>query len=236
MKRFSSMAVIWRQNAFFFHIVLGLFIIGLLPFFLFDKVACFIMIKQWHHPIADLIAPYLTWLGDGLTYGFLVAIITLFGASCRKIVIATGSFVCMSIVVQLLKRFLFTHSFRPVLLVPVDANLHTVDGVKLLTTLSFPSGHAATIFVLVSVMQLLVQKKKKIYSIALLLLALAVAYSRVYLFQHFYTDVYVGGLIGTVSSIVIYLFFIHCHSVHWLDSTAYFFIMRHVKNRSTKEA
>ncbi|WP_339044641.1 phosphatase PAP2 family protein [Cardinium endosymbiont of Tipula unca] len=229
------MAIIWRKNAFFFHTVSALFIIGLLPFFLFDKVTFLIMVKQWHHPIADVIAPYLTWLGDGLTYGFFVSMITLLGISCRKIMITIGSFGCMSIVVQLLKRFFFIHDLRPILLVPTDANLHIVDGVELLTTLSFPSGHSGTIFALVSVIQLLVKKRKKIYSIALLLLALAVAYSRMYLCQHFYTDVYVGGLIGTVASIVVYLFCIHFHSVHWLDRSAFFFIMQHVKNKFIKE-
>ncbi|TDG95284.1 phosphatase PAP2 family protein [Cardinium endosymbiont of Culicoides punctatus] len=233
-KRASTITIIWRKNAFFFHGALTIFTIGLLPFLLFDKVSFFISVKQWHHPIVDCIAPYLTWLGDGFTYGLFISVITLFGASCRKIIIAGSSFVCMSIIVQILKRLFFAHYLRPISLVPTDIQLHVVNGVEPLTTLSFPSGHAGTIFTLISVIQLFISNKKKIYSIMLLFLAIAVAYSRIYLFQHFYTDVYVGGIIGITSSTIIYIFFIHFQKINYLDNPVYLFIIRHVKNTSIK--
>ncbi|WP_184891133.1 phosphatase PAP2 family protein [Candidatus Cardinium hertigii] len=183
--------------------------------------------NQWHHPIADYIAPYLTWAGDGLTYGCFILISAVLRTSCRKILIMGSSFVCMSLVVQLLKHLVFAHMVRPIAAVPLDANLHLVNGVKVLTHLSFPSGHSASIFTLVSVIQLLSKSKKEIYSLMLVLLALMIAYSRMYLCQHFYTDIYVGALIGTLSTIVVYLVCMHFKGPHWFNRSVYFFIVKY---------
>lgn len=186
------------------------------------------MTKQWHHPIMDCIAPYLTCIGNGITYGCFILVVVLLRSNCRKIIIAGGSFGFMAAVIALLKYIFFAHMVRPIVLVPLDAKLHFVNGVELLTDLSFPSGHAATIFTLVSVIQLLFINKKKIYSLILLWLALAVAYSRIYLFQHFYTDVYVGSLIGTVSAVVVYIVLIDFNGPYWLDHSIDFLLRKKI--------
>ena len=45
---------------------------------------------------------------------------------------------------------------------------------------------------------------KKRYVLLLFLLALVVAVSRVYLVQHFWEDIYVGGLIGVILAMIFY--------------------------------
>ncbi|WP_250237922.1 phosphatase PAP2 family protein [Cardinium endosymbiont of Oedothorax gibbosus] len=185
--------------------------------------------------MVDCIAPYLTWLGDGVTYICLLWMVALLCASCRKIIIMGGSFVCMSIVVQLLKRAFFMHRLRPIALLPVGESLHLVEGVPLLRDLSFPSGHSATIFLLISVIQLLSESKNKIYSVILLGLALTVAYSRMYLCQHFYTDVYVGAWIGTVAAVIVYIALAHLNGPDWLDRSIYCLIYTHGKGFPIKK-
>ncbi len=229
MKQLTAISVIWHQNKFFFYLLIALFTIGLFPFFLFDKTSFFILLKHWYHPVADCIAPYISWLGDGVLYLFLLFMAALFRASCRKLIIISGSFFCMSIVVQCLKRVFFSHMLRPIALLPSDVSVHLIDGVPLLTDLSFPSGHSATIFVLISLIQLLGRKKKNVYSVILIGLGLIVAYSRIYLCQHFYIDVYVGAWMGTVSTIVVYIFATHLNGPDWLDRSIYFFLYRYAK-------
>ncbi|WP_342265322.1 phosphatase PAP2 family protein [Cardinium endosymbiont of Philonthus spinipes] len=233
MKQLAAIRMIWSESSLFFYLLITLLIIGIFPLFLWDKVSFLIWLKQWHHPIADYVAPYLTWFGDGVAYLSILPVFALFGASCRKMIIMGGSFVCMSIVVQLLKRVFFSHMLRPIALLPLDASIHLVDGVSLSRDLSFPSGHSATIFVLISVIQLF--SKNKIYSVVLLGLALAVAYSRIYLLQHFYTDVYIGAWIGTISALVAYIVGMHWDRGEWLDRSIYCLLYTHGKSLPIKK-
>lgn len=235
MKQITAIRVIWYENKLFFYLLTALLIIGIFPLFVLDKVSFLILLKQGHHPVADCIAPYLTWLGDGVTYICLLWMVALLRASCRKIIIMGGSFICMSIVVQLLKRVFFMHKLRPIALLPVGESLHLVDGVPLLRDLSFPSGHSATIFLLISVIQLLSKSKNKIYSVILLGLALMVAYSRIYLCQHFYTDVYIGAWIGTIAAVVVYIVATHLNGPDWLDRSIYGLLYTHGKGLPIKK-
>ncbi|TSJ80771.1 phosphatase PAP2 family protein [Cardinium endosymbiont of Dermatophagoides farinae] len=141
----------------------------------------------------------------------------------------------MSIVVQLLKRVFFSCMLRPIALLPIDASLYLVDGVRLLRDLSFPSGHAATIFVLISVVQLLSRSKKKSYTVILLGLALMVAYSRIYLCQHFYIDVYAGAWIGIISALVVYSCSLYFRGPDWLDHSIYFLLYTYGKGLPIKK-
>jgi membrane-associated phospholipid phosphatase len=60
---------------------------------------------------------------------------------------------------------------------------------------SFPSGHAMSAFALYSILAFILPSEKR-YALPLFSLAVLVAVSRVYLVQHFWPDVYAGGLIG----------------------------------------
>jgi len=233
MKKIRTIKIIWHENTLFFYLITILLVIGILPLFVWDKIAFFRLLKQWHHPVVDCIAPYCTWLGDGITYLSLLCIVALFHATCRNTMVIGGTFVIMSMVVQLLKRVFFRATLRPMALLPVDASLHLVDGVSLPIDFSFPSGHAATIFALISVLQLLSNSKKKIYSLILLGIALMVVYSRIYLCQHFYTDVYVGAWIGTIAAVIAYISVMDYNGPNWLDRSIYFFT--HGKRFSIKK-
>ncbi|MGI2257130.1 phosphatase PAP2 family protein [Candidatus Cardinium hertigii] len=235
MKKIKTIKIIWYENTLFFYLITTLLVIGVFPLFVWDKVAFFSLLKQWHHPIVDCIAPYFTWLGDGITYLSLLCIVTLLHTTCRKTIVIGGSFVMMTMVVQLLKRVFFRDQLRPIALLPLDASLHLVDGVSLPTDFSFPSGHAATIFALISVLQLLSSSKKKIYSLILLGIALMVVYSRIYLCQHFYIDVYVGAWIGTIAAVIAYICVMDYNGPSWLDRSIYFLLYPHGKSFPIKK-
>jgi membrane-associated phospholipid phosphatase len=61
-----------------------------------------------------------------------------------------------------------------------------------------PSGHSASAFALATILILLT--KNKLLQVMLMLLAILVAVSRVYLFQHFMVDTIVGATIGLIVS------------------------------------
>ena len=102
-----------------------------------------------------------------------------------------------------------------------DMVLPLVEGVNMHHSNSFPSGHSATFFVFFTCFALLLayyyqqrathydlKKKILMYLSMFLLFVLASlgAYSRVYLSQHFLSDVCVGSIIGFVTPCLIFYF------------------------------
>jgi len=196
-------AILRKNQSFFFSLVL-LFLVGLYPLLGFDKVTLFLKVNRLHHPLLDRFFYYVTFLGSSPSYLLLVTALAITKRDENVFLAGASSFGCMSLVVQGMKRMLFAHQLRPILLIPTDAPLHLVEGIKHHTYLSFPSGHAATIFAAICLVQLVSARKSYGLSLCLLLGAAAVAYSRVYLCQHFYQDIYVGALLGTLSTTSVY--------------------------------
>jgi membrane-associated phospholipid phosphatase len=205
-----------KTNKFFFITYNLLLLIGLYPLLTWDKLTVFLFINKYHHPFFDKLFYYITYLGDGITYGLLLLILWLLKVPPRKLLVGAASFVDMSIIVQSLKRIIFSHYHRPIKFVEDPTQLHIVDGIDVLHHLSFPSGHAGTIFVAVCLVHLILPINNRLYSICLLCIAALVAYSRVYLCQHFYTDIYIGALIGGWTTFLVYSFFVERSMPNWL--------------------
>lgn len=78
-----------------------------------------------------------------------------------------------------------------------------VDGIRLLVLKpqdpSFPSGHSAISFCMLTV--ILIFSKSKIINIMSTILAILIAFSRLYLYVHFPSDVICGIIIGILSSV-----------------------------------
>jgi membrane-associated phospholipid phosphatase len=70
---------------------------------------------------------------------------------------------------------------------------------------SFPSGHSTTVFTLA--MMLAIFEKNKKANALYLLPAVAVGYSRIYLGQHFLTDVLMGSFLGVTIAILVHWMF-----------------------------
>ena len=127
------------------------------------------------------------------------------GAYCffyrRKYFIAVVAGVLIStILAQFLKRVVYPDELRPISYLSENFPVHIVEGVSLRKVHSFPSGHATTAFAMALIMAYIINKK--IWSVILPLFALVAAYSRVYLAQHFPTDIFAGMCIGIVSAIL----------------------------------
>ena len=83
--------------------------------------------------------------------------------------------------------------------------LHYVDGLYINILNSFPSGHATQAFALFTFAALITPFKK--YQLLILLVAILVAVSRIYLLQHFFQDVLAGSFIGISVSTFIFAAF-----------------------------
>ncbi len=160
-------------------------------------------VNSKHNTTFDFIFKHLTHLGDGLFAAVICLIVLLF---YRKYF--WSSIVCIyvpAIVTQILKRLVFEDHLRPAAKMSAYTQLHFIEGVTIHTQNSFPSGHSTGAFALFLFMALAIPNKK----IGILFLALAViaAFTRVYLLQHFFEDVFVGSLIAVTCTTLLFTLF-----------------------------
>ena len=162
------------------------------------KNGSFQLINSNHNGIADQVFKYFTHYGDGLMW-IPLGIYCLFYR--RKYFIAVVAGVIIStILAQFLKRVVYPDELRPISYLSEVFPVHVVDGVTMRKVHSFPSGHTTTAFAMALIMAYIINRKT--WSVILPVLASLAGYSRVYLAQHFPTDIFGGMCIGIVSAIV----------------------------------
>ncbi len=148
-------------------------------------------VNRWHSPAGDWIFRYATYLGDGLFWAVLLVLLAVFHRreGLAALVIAGVS----AGLVQGLK-----HAFeleRPSRVL-ADMNLHFVEGVHVHGYLSFPSGHTAAAFTGFFLLAAIFGRGRPWLGAVCFVLAAAAGFSRIYLVQHFFGDVYAGALLG----------------------------------------
>ena len=144
-----------------------------------------------HNPVLDALMCAITRLGDAGIIWILLCAVLLILPRTRK----SGAILMAALLVDLvvcngiLKPLV--HRIRP---------FDVKTGVELLvnrpTDYSFPSGHTAASFA--SVMALYLAGEKKLW-IPTLVLAVLIAFSRLYLYVHYPTDVLGGIAVGAVA-------------------------------------
>lgn len=187
------------ENKLFLIAYLGVLLFGFSLHLVFGKEACFLFVNSNNTALGDLLFPYITYFGDGLTV-LLFAIILLF-ISYRKSITLGFIYLFSSQIAQLLKRLVFSDFPRPSKYFEGKQHLHFINGIELHKMMSFPSGHTTSIFALMAFLAIITKNKK--ISILYLLVACLGAYSRMYLAQHFLEDLLAGSLIGVLTALLV---------------------------------
>ncbi len=164
-------------------------------------------IHSTHTPAWDQFFYYYTFVGDFVVIGPLLLLVWLGQKEYRK-----GQFFLLLIVTQLLPLLavqgikLWVNAPRPSVVFGESEWFHRIAGLHLHAQLSFPSGHTAGAFACFTLLSILLPAGRASWSILFFFLAFLVAYSRMYLGQHFFEDIYVGSLLGTSLSALSYIF------------------------------
>ncbi len=179
-----------------------LLLLLILPFFLasYQKGYWELWINGQRTPFLDHFFKILTNLGDGLVALFLVTVLLL-SRYADALILGIG-FLLHATLVYLGKKIWFPDSPRPLAFFDGE-DLHRFEGVTNALYHSFPSGHTASIFLYVTLL-LIIRPIKQRWQMFYLALAILVAFSRVYLLQHFIWDVYVGSMVGIFSALAAY--------------------------------
>ncbi len=192
-------------------ILFGGFILLLIP-----KAYIHLFINQYHSSAADVFFTYATLLGDGISATILVLIL-LFIRFRYAMMLAISNISC-SVIIQLLKRLFFSDSFRPCQFFKGIHQLYLVPGVEVYSFNSFPSGHSATIFTTCTL--LCMMTKQRLLRPLLFIAACIIAFSRVYLSQHFFVDIYAGSIIGVIVAYSTATYFNNSNDAPvWLDNS-----------------
>lgn len=145
--------------------------------------------------LLDYLMPAITYLGSSI-FGVIFCAGTLFNRNLTIRILGekvTIALILSSLIARIIKISVNRH--RPYLILD---NLNTRKiGID---NYSFPSGHTTAAFCIAIMLGLTLSS----FSLLLILLALLVGISRMYLGVHYPTDVFVGMLLGTITSLLVY--------------------------------
>lgn len=182
--------------------LLAVFLISGILFLLSgDKGDLVIILSNFHSSELDRFFVFLTFLGDGIWFAPLILVLLFIRYSWSATFALLG--LVQLLIVQGMKRMVFGSTPRPAEFFKGTYELPMVDGVDIHHFYSFPSGHTATAFGITFMLVLLLKPRKGV-SMGLLLLAVLVGISRIYLGQHFLEDVLAGAVLGTFLSYLVY--------------------------------
>lgn len=188
---------------------------GTLAMSFWDKEALFFGLHELHTPVADLFFKYFTHLGDGL---FCVAVIVFLAfIHFGKAVFLLLSFALSGLMAQILKKIVFPDALRPMGWFGSESSLQVIEGVDVHAFHSFPSGHTVTAFSAGFAIAIIL--KNKVWGYVMITAAMVVGYSRIYVGQHFFEDVYFGSLLGVVCTIVVWTVFYRQMDQPWAQKS-----------------
>lgn len=210
------MRQIIRENRFF--LIPWLILLSVASFLIafYSKAQLHIFSNEMHSPLLDIFFKYITNLGDGVMIALLF-IVLLFVKYRYALAFITGS-LAASLLINLIKKVFLHDVLRPTKYFELyeSYQLHLVEGVKLHSYQSFPSGHTTTAFNLFFMLALLVENR--LLKMLFFFIATVVAYSRVYLSQHFLIDIAAGSVFGVVSIFISFYFFEKAENT-WLNKS-----------------
>lgn len=154
-------------------------------------------IQSIRFPILDKLMVFITHLGDGGYLWIAIAVIMLFFKKTRKCGIMLGMVLIAGLIVGNLGLKNLIGRARPYVQNPDMLGQLLI---KAPSSLSCPSGHTMSSIECATVIFMFDKK----YGIPALIIAVLIAFSRMYLYVHFLTDVLLGALIGVLLGILIY--------------------------------
>ena len=147
-------------------------------------------------PVGDVVMPFISKLGNAGMIWILLAVILLLVPKTRK----SGMILVVALGVDvILCNGILKHAFGRIR--PCDVNTAIQLLVARPDDFSFPSGHTAASFAAVSALYF--AGEKWLWKPALVL-AVLIAFSRLYLYVHYPTDILGGILVGAVAGYIGY--------------------------------
>ncbi len=184
---------VFYRNATFFWLYLVWFT-GLSCIVMFTtKEESFLFINRANYPFFDIFFTIFTFMGDGI---FIIALaLVLFQLKYKRLALGLfSSYIIAGLIARVIKKLI--NFQRPAGFLSDPSIIHNVPWIMLSHHNSFPSGHITSVFAAAVTISLYTGKRS--LAIITLIIASLVAYSRIYLGQHFVEDVWAGSFLGVM--------------------------------------
>jgi membrane-associated phospholipid phosphatase len=191
---------ILHQNKIFIVLYALVFCAALLIIFSTDKLQLHLFFNRLVGSPLDNFFSHVTFIGDGI-FIILFALLLLLD-NVQKALTILLCYLISAGVTQGLKYGFFGYVDRPILeFAHHNISLQVVEGVDLNIHHSFPSGHATAAFSLFFCLSFFSKNNRT--KVICFLAAVTVAFSRVYLSQHFFEDITAGSFMGVLFSWIV---------------------------------
>ncbi len=191
------MKSVFNQNKIFILLHVLCFCVAVIVIFNSDKLNLHLFFNGFVTPLFDCFFEYTTYVGDGIFIIPFIFLMLFF--NMQKSITLLLAYLISAGVTQGIKMGFFRDYDRPFL---VFRNNHiplkVIEGVNLNIHHSFPSGHTTAAFSMFFCLSFF--SKNKLTQVLCFIAALLVAFSRVYLSQHFFEDITVGSFVGVLFS------------------------------------
>lgn len=141
--------------------------------------------------IFDFLMPKITFLGDSGMIWIIISILLICTKKYRKIGYTCALALIFSLLFTDLSIKQWVQRPRPITMYPIANPL-----IKIPTSFSFPSGHTSSAFAAAWVLYRTMDK----YKVGYLILAGLMAFSRMYLYVHYLSDIAGGVVVGIISA------------------------------------
>lgn len=200
----NEMKKIIRENLWFLFPFILWFIAGAILMLCYPLNDLFLFVNSHHSPLFDRLMTCFSAYGRGDVIPFILVPILILPAYRNRTYVLSAVLYGLLIptIIFLAKEYFDTP--RPLLCFE-KGEVHTVPWLQDLNNNSFPSGHTFAAFGLFTLLSILLPASQKRWSLLFFILASLCGYSRMYLGQHFFQDVYAGSILGVLFTALIYV-------------------------------
>lgn len=174
---------------------------------IYNRDVLFRTVNLHHTAFLDQFMRAITEVGDGIGTTIILSLMVVLFKSCRNWWFILAAIVCNvapAMLIQCIKSLV--QAPRPLEYYKLEitndpAWLHIREQWPHLFHRSFPSGHSGSVFSMCCFISLVLPKGWARAGLLLFFIAILVAYSRMYLAAHFYLDIFVGSILGTIGTL-----------------------------------
>lgn len=192
------------NNLYFIAPAILWFILGGILLFIKTKDELFFPINHTHTPSLNILNDVFSAYGRGDVIALLLVWLLIIPIYRNRQYIITSLVFGILIPTIIYYTKYFFNRPRPISYYGLS-KVQTVSWLDNYLNNSFPSGHTLGAFGFFMLLSLFLPKQYKPWSLLFFVLALCVGFSRIYLGQHFFEDIYAGSIAGTLITLLIFV-------------------------------
>ncbi len=188
-----------KNVSLFCHLLMAALVAPLL--FFYSKSESLLWVNGHYFPWLDKVMYHITRLPE-IAFVLFVILLGVFTQKRYFLAIVCAMLLCL-VAILLTKYLFFADAPRPYSWLSKNGVMfHKVEGIKLHSNGSFPSGHTMAAFCSLALAGF-ISNRGWLQFLFFIMAALS-GYSRIYVAQHFLIDVYTGGLVGFTLAIIVF--------------------------------